>query len=158
MARLGNGVTLEQARAEMDTPQPPVGGRISAVQPRRARAGVALHDVLMQNVRPALLVLLGAVSLVLLTACGNVANLLLARAVSAARHHRMRNTLVVAGVALALVLLIGSGLMLRSFAALQDKAPGFGVANLLVVVCRSRRRPIARICAAPRWPSGLSNG
>src|SRR5690606_9481982 len=52
---------------------------------------------------------------------------------SGARHQRMRNTLVVAEVALALALLIGAGLMLRSFAALQDKAPGFDVSNLLVV-------------------------
>jgi putative ABC transport system permease protein len=50
-----------------------------------------------------------------------------------ARHHRMRNALVVAEVALALVLLIGAGLMLRSFAALQNKTPGFDVASLLVV-------------------------
>jgi putative ABC transport system permease protein len=52
---------------------------------------------------------------------------------SGLRHNRMRNALVVAEVALALMLLIGAGLMLRSFAALQDKEPGFEVSNLLVV-------------------------
>jgi predicted permease len=39
--------------------------------------------------------------------------------------HRARNTLVVVQVGLALVLLIGSGLMIRTFAALRDVAPGF---------------------------------
>jgi putative ABC transport system permease protein len=45
----------------------------------------------------------------------------------------MRNTLVVAEIALALVLLIGAGLMLRSFAALQRLAAGFDTSNLLLV-------------------------
>jgi predicted permease len=39
--------------------------------------------------------------------------------------HRTRNTLVVAQVALALVLIVASGLMIRTFAAMQNVAPGF---------------------------------
>ena len=39
--------------------------------------------------------------------------------------HRARNTLVVSQIALALVLLVGSGLMIRSFQALQEVHPGF---------------------------------
>jgi len=45
--------------------------------------------------------------------------------------HRLRNGLVVSQVALALVLLIGSGLMLRSFMALRSVDPGFDPANVL---------------------------
>ncbi len=41
------------------------------------------------------------------------------------QRHRARNTLVVAQMALALVLLAGSGLMIRSFQALRDVDPGF---------------------------------
>ena len=41
------------------------------------------------------------------------------------KHHRLRATLVVAEVAVALVLLIGAGLLLRSFAALQRVETGF---------------------------------
>jgi putative ABC transport system permease protein len=49
-----------------------------------------------------------------------------ARTVSASRErHRARNTLVIAQVALALVLLVSSGLMIRTFRALRDVHPGF---------------------------------
>jgi predicted permease len=48
------------------------------------------------------------------------------RTASASRErHRARNTLVIAQVALALVLLVGSGLMIRTFQALRDVHPGF---------------------------------
>jgi putative ABC transport system permease protein len=49
------------------------------------------------------------------------------------KHHRMRATLVVAEVALALVLLVGAGLLLRSFAALQRVETGFDPSSMLVV-------------------------
>jgi putative ABC transport system permease protein len=49
------------------------------------------------------------------------------------RHQRTRSALVVAEIALALVLLVGAGLMLRSFSALQNVDTGFNVSNLLVV-------------------------
>ncbi len=52
-------------------------------------------------------------------------------AASGASHHRMRNIFVVAEIAMALVLLIGSGLMIRSFARLQSVNPGFNANNLL---------------------------
>ena len=45
--------------------------------------------------------------------------------------HRARSALVVAQVALALVLLVGSGLMVRSFIAIRDVDPGFEPAGLL---------------------------
>ncbi len=49
------------------------------------------------------------------------------------KHHRMRAALVASEVALALVLLIGAGLLLRSFAALQRVDTGFNQAGLLVI-------------------------
>ncbi|HEX6162607.1 MAG TPA: ABC transporter permease [Vicinamibacterales bacterium] len=241
IARLKDDVSIEQARSEMDT----IARQLEAEYPDSNKATRVLvnraQDQLVQNVRPALMMLLGAVTLVLLIACANVANLLLARAVgrqkeiavrvaigagrariirqlvieslvlacaggalglliamwsvsvlstmtlglpraqgiavdwpvagftlalamitgllfgavpawqatrvdvreslneesrggsSSARHRRMRSALVVAEIALALVLLVGAGLLLRSFAALTRVAPGFNPQNLLVV-------------------------
>jgi putative ABC transport system permease protein len=242
VARLRDGITIDQARAEMEA----ISGQLEAEYPQFNRGVGArvtrLQDLLVQNVRPALLVLLGAVSLVLLIACANVANLLLARAVGrqkeiavrtaiggsrgrivrqllieslvlsclggaagvlvaawgvsilmstvtglpraggigidvpvllfalavsivtglvfgvlpaiqatridlrealngegrgssagGLKHQRMRSTLVVAEIALALVLLVGAGLMLQSFVSLQRVETGFDAARLLVI-------------------------
>jgi putative ABC transport system permease protein len=52
-------------------------------------------------------------------------------AVTGGRSHRLRDLFVVAEIALALVLLIGSGLMIRSFARLQSVDPGFDANSLL---------------------------
>ena len=242
IARLKRGVSLEDARTEMDA----IARHLEAQHPESNRDVRVLvtpaEDLLVQNVRPALRMLLGAVMLVLLIACANVANLLLARGVgrrkeialrfalgagrgrifrqlliesvvlacvsgaagllvalwgvsllsaaSAAalpraqniglawpvavfalglsvltglvfglvpavqamrsnvrqslneegrsglggvQHRKMRATLVVVEVGLALVLLVGAGLLLRSFSTLTQVPPGFSPENLLVV-------------------------
>ncbi len=55
------------------------------------------------------------------------------RSSSGRARHRMRTTLVVAQVALALVLLVGSGLMVRSFLRLQAVEPGFDPSSTLTM-------------------------
>jgi putative ABC transport system permease protein len=243
IARLKAGVSLEQARTEMDAISQQLETQYTESN-RNTRALVTrAQDQLVQNVRPALMLLTAAVALVLLIACANVANLLLARAVDrqkevavrvaigasrlrivrqlvveslvlavvggaaglllaawaiggltnaaavglpraqtigldwnvllfclglslatglifgvlpaiqasdvplrealneegrssssgSARHRRIRSALVIAEVALALVLLVGAGLLLRSFSRLTRVPPGFSTENLLVV-------------------------
>jgi predicted permease len=78
--RLAPGASLTQANAELRS----VSERLEAAHPvaqaGRSAEAQGLADTLVRRARPALLVLLGAVGLLLLIACANVANLLLARA------------------------------------------------------------------------------
>lgn len=76
--RMKDGVTLEQARAEIAT----ITGRLEQQFPGTNRhvKVVSLKEKVVGDVRPALLVMLGAVAIVLLIACANVAHMLLARA------------------------------------------------------------------------------
>jgi putative ABC transport system permease protein len=242
IARLKDGVTLDEARTEMNA----ISAQLEAEYPESNRNIRALvtqaQDQQVQNIRPAILLLTGAVILVLLIACANVANLMLARAVDrqkeiavrialgagrlrivrqlivecvvlaciggaagllvaawvvsflrtsaiaalprvhnvaiewrvilfslalaivtgmifalvpalhatrtpiraslneesrggsgSARQRKLHSSLVVVEIGLALVLLVGAGLLLRSFARLTSVPPGFNPGNLLIV-------------------------
>jgi putative ABC transport system permease protein len=245
IGRIGQGTTFEQAAAELES----IGSGFVDRYPKSYRgpngedggwgdSAIKLQDEIAGGVKPALLILLGAVGFVLLIACANVANLLLARGVSrrkevairlalgaprarlvrellteslvlaflggatglvlslwsndlivaiapstiprikeigvdwrvlcfnlavslltavvfgllpafqssnpnlieslrevdrsgGAAGGRLRNLMVVSEVALALVLLIGAGLMIRSYSRLKQASPGFNSANLM---------------------------
>lgn len=136
VGRLAAGISPRQADAEMKA----IAQRLARERPD-TNAGVGatvtgLHAQLARDVRPALLILLGAVATVLLIACANVANLLLARgaarqkefalrrALGAGRGRIVRQVLTESLVLAALGVGVGMALCAASFDHLAALIPG----------------------------------
>jgi putative ABC transport system permease protein len=93
IARLRDGVTLKQAADEMVTLMAQREQENSRLNAGRSAVVIPIHELTIETVKPALTVLSGAVVFVLLIACVNVANLLLARSTVRQRELGLRTAL-----------------------------------------------------------------
>jgi predicted permease len=183
VARLARGTTLGEARAEMRT----IAGALATEYPQFMRgygaSVVSMSDDLVADVRPLLLILMAGAILLLLVACANVANLLLARAIGRRREVAVRaalgagrrrlarqlitESLVIAGVGgavgvavavaltRALVALAPADIPRLSSVRIDGAVLGFGAAVTIVSGLLFTIAPVARLVAPGRGSDGL---
>jgi putative ABC transport system permease protein len=112
IGRLGPGVSLDAARADLATVSAALGREFPATNTGRAVTLEPLHDTLIgDELRLTSLLFLGVVGFVLLICCGNVANLLLARAAARGRELAIRSALGASRARIARQLMVESLLL-----------------------------------------------
>jgi putative ABC transport system permease protein len=132
VARLKSGVTFQEANSKILA----MSDRIAKENPRSNEGVTAriapLHEYIVQDIKKGLLIICGAVGFVLLIACANVANLLLARSASRAEEVGVRRALGANKLRLVRQFLIESGLL-----AFLSCAAGIVIAFWFVEILRS---------------------
>jgi putative ABC transport system permease protein len=127
LGRLKTGVTPRQAQADLAVIAQSLEKQYPNTNDKVGAVVVSLQESLTANSRPALLILLGAVALVLLIACANIANLLLARATGRQREVALRAVLGASRWRVIRQLLTESVLLSMASAALGFMAAAWGV-------------------------------
>jgi predicted permease len=108
IARLEPGVTTEQASTQIARIAESLARQFPTTNRETSATVTDLRDALVGNAQESLLILLGAVTLVLLIACANVANLLVARALGRRRDLALRHALGASRLRLARLVLVES--------------------------------------------------
>jgi putative ABC transport system permease protein len=142
VGRLRDGVTVEQANADISLIARRIHDTSSDQNDYLLKDGIVvpLQDAITDNARPALLVLLGAVGFLLLVACANVANLLLAQASVRTRELSIRSALGAARGRLIRQFLAEAFLLSLLGAALGVMGAYFGVVGLVALAPESLPR------------------
>ncbi len=122
LGRIKQGVSFDAARTDIESVQAQLLREFPSEYPPTSMTIVPLREALTGDVRPALAVLMGAVAFVLLIACANVANLLLARIASREHDLALRAALGASRFRIIRQLLVESGML----------AVGGGALGLLV--------------------------
>jgi len=139
IGRLGPGVTLEQARADLDALGRAAAPDIGEWHAAATETARPLRDEMVQGVRPALLVLAGAVGVVLLVTCANVAGLLVARSAARRRELGIRAAIGAGRSRLARQLLT-EGLLLSAIGGAAGLVAGHWGLQALVAAMPERQR------------------
>jgi predicted permease len=151
IARLNPGVSVVEAGSELDGIARRIKQQYPGV-PTGAGASVALlRDRTVANVRPMLLILMGAVACVLLIACVNVTNLLLARAAARKRELAIRASLGAGRLELMKQFLTESLLLSIAGAALGLVLASWGTEALIKMAGAIPRIEMVRVNASVLW-------
>jgi putative ABC transport system permease protein len=127
IGRMRPGVTVEQTKADVDLLSRQIEQQYPQSNTNVMFNAVSLHEYITRQYRGALLVMLGAVGLVLLIACANVANLLLARAAARQKEVAIRMALGASRARIASQLLTESMLLSLAGAALGLLLASWGI-------------------------------